>query len=161
MSHKMLYNEVKAEQHFSTLMNAAVSHELRNPLYALVGGIDTLKSYLVNFGQLIMAIDVSDEDELMILLKNKLELINAGIGVNVNKMQNCVKLIDYFVHDMLDYTILQNDNENFIKDIAPFEISECIDQIYEILEEKIMMKQIKVKISLSGFSQNNSIILTD
>lgn len=66
MSHKMLYNEVKAEQHFSTLMNAAVSHELRNPLYALVGGIDTLKSYLVNLAQLILAIDVSDDDELMV-----------------------------------------------------------------------------------------------
>ena len=69
MSDKMLYNEVKAEQHFSTLMNAAVSHELRNPLYALVGGIDTLKSYLANLGQLIMTLDVSDDDELMILIK--------------------------------------------------------------------------------------------
>ena len=48
MSHKMLYNEVKAEQHFSMLMNGAVSHELRNPLYALVGGIDSLKYYMAN-----------------------------------------------------------------------------------------------------------------
>ena len=39
MSDKMLYNEVKAEQQFSTLMNAAVSHELRNPLNSLIGGI--------------------------------------------------------------------------------------------------------------------------
>lgn len=67
-------------------------------------------------------------------------------------MQNCVKLIDYFVHDMLDYTVLQNDNENFIQDITTFDISECIYQIYDILEDKIKMKQIKVKISLSGFS---------
>ena len=43
MSDKMLYNEVKAEQKFQTLMNAAVSHELRNPLSALIGGIHTLK----------------------------------------------------------------------------------------------------------------------
>ena len=66
-------------------------------------------------------------------------------------MQNCVKLIDYFVHDMLDYTVLQNDAENFIQDISSFDISECINQIYEILEDKIKMKEIKVKISLSGF----------
>ena len=81
----------------------------------------------------------------------KLQLINSGIEVNLNKMQNCVKLIDYFVHDMLDYTVLQNDNENFIRDITSFDVSECINQIYEILEDKIKMKQIKVKISLSGF----------
>lgn len=35
----MLYNEVNAEQKFKTLMNAAISHELRNPLSALIGGI--------------------------------------------------------------------------------------------------------------------------
>ena len=34
---KMLYNEVKAEQTFLTLINAAVSHELRNPLSSLIG----------------------------------------------------------------------------------------------------------------------------
>jgi signal transduction histidine kinase len=36
MSDKMLYNEVKAEQAFLTLINAAVSHELRNPLSSLI-----------------------------------------------------------------------------------------------------------------------------
>jgi signal transduction histidine kinase len=42
MSDKMLYNEVKAEQSFLTLINATVSHELRNPLASLIGQRDTL-----------------------------------------------------------------------------------------------------------------------
>ena len=46
MSDKMLYNEAKAEQTFSTLMNAAVSHELRNPLSSLISGIDAMKQFL-------------------------------------------------------------------------------------------------------------------
>jgi len=33
----MLYGEVKAEQTFLSLINAAVSHELRNPLNSLIG----------------------------------------------------------------------------------------------------------------------------
>ena len=37
MSHKILYSESKAEQSFLTLINAAISHELRNPLNSLVG----------------------------------------------------------------------------------------------------------------------------
>lgn len=53
MSAKMLYNEVKAEQHFSTLMNAAISHELRNPLNSLIGGIQTMKGYLQNISTII------------------------------------------------------------------------------------------------------------
>lgn len=49
----MLYDEVKAKQTFSYVMNGAVSHELRNPLYALVGGIDSLKYYSANLKYLI------------------------------------------------------------------------------------------------------------
>jgi signal transduction histidine kinase len=37
MSDKILYSEAKAEQSFLTLINAAISHELRNPLNSLVG----------------------------------------------------------------------------------------------------------------------------
>ena len=37
MSDKILYNEVKAKEKFASVINAAVSHELRNPLNSLVG----------------------------------------------------------------------------------------------------------------------------
>lgn len=40
MSDKILYNEVKAEQSFLALINATVSHELRNPLSSMVGQIE-------------------------------------------------------------------------------------------------------------------------
>jgi signal transduction histidine kinase len=33
----MLYNEASAEKSFLTMINAAVSHELRNPLNSLIG----------------------------------------------------------------------------------------------------------------------------
>jgi len=36
VSHKMLYNEVKVEKSVYTIINATVSHELRNPLYSLI-----------------------------------------------------------------------------------------------------------------------------
>ena len=37
LSDKMLYNDIKAEESFLELINAAVSHELRNPLNSLIG----------------------------------------------------------------------------------------------------------------------------
>ena len=37
VSNKIMYNEVKAEKEFLTITNAAVSHELRNPLNSLTG----------------------------------------------------------------------------------------------------------------------------
>lgn len=61
MSDKILYNEVKAGQKFSELMNAALSHELRNPLNSLTGGIDTMKSYLANIQILIENMQEKEE----------------------------------------------------------------------------------------------------
>jgi signal transduction histidine kinase len=39
ISHKILYDEIQAEQNLQTLISAAVSHELRNPLNALSGNL--------------------------------------------------------------------------------------------------------------------------
>jgi signal transduction histidine kinase len=46
MSDSMLYTEAKAEQSFLTLINATVSHELRNPLVSIIGSRDNLKEIL-------------------------------------------------------------------------------------------------------------------
>jgi signal transduction histidine kinase len=46
MSHSMLYNEMKAEQEFLTLINATISHELRNPLSSIIGQREKLKEIL-------------------------------------------------------------------------------------------------------------------
>ena len=76
MSDKMLYNEVKAEQNFSTLMNAAVSHELRNPLNSLIGGIQTMKAYLRNIKRVMEKLEKNKEDPFVKLILEKLKLIN-------------------------------------------------------------------------------------
>ena len=142
MSDKMLYNEAKAEQKFQTLMNAAVSHELRNPLSALVGGIQTMKAYLENILVVIETLQQHSHDPIIKLVLEKLILIQEGLNKNLIKMNNSANLIDYFVHDMLDYTILSNNVENFMKDNHHFDLLECINQIYEMLEDKINLKLI-------------------
>jgi signal transduction histidine kinase len=53
MSDKMLYNEIRAEQKFLTLINAAVSHELRNPLNSLVGQIESMNQYFRSFNTIL------------------------------------------------------------------------------------------------------------
>ena len=53
MSDKILYNEVKAEQTFLTLINAAVSHELRNPLSSLIGQIVSMEDFLDEFDDVL------------------------------------------------------------------------------------------------------------
>lgn len=57
-------------------------------------------------------------------------------------MTSSAKFIDYFVHDMLDYTVLTNDCANFTKIVTLFDIRTAIEEIYQILEDKANMKEI-------------------
>ena len=56
MSDKMLYNEVKAKQTFLTLINATVSHELRNPLFSLICQYEMMKKLFITFTSIINTI---------------------------------------------------------------------------------------------------------
>ena len=62
MSDRILYNESKAEQSFITLINAAISHELRNPLSSLVGEMESMQSYLLSFGKIIYNLKKANGD---------------------------------------------------------------------------------------------------
>jgi signal transduction histidine kinase len=49
ISDKILYIEVKAEHSFLEMINAAVSHELRNPLNSLIGQSCNMKEFFSSF----------------------------------------------------------------------------------------------------------------
>ena len=44
------------------------------------------------------------------------------------------KFIDFFVHDILDYTMLVDKGQNFTKALSVFEIRAAIKEIIKILE---------------------------
>ena len=66
-------------------------------------------------------------------------------------MTSASKFIDFFVHDILDYTLLNKNAKNFIKNMTVFDIKTCVNEIIEIQEDKINMKNISIKITFSGF----------
>jgi len=67
-------------------------------------------------------------------------------------MSSASKFIDFFVHDLLDYTILNKDATNFIKNPAIFDINLALREMCEILEDKSSMKNITIDIKYQGFS---------
>jgi len=74
----------------------------------------------------------------------KLEDIYESIKNCSKKMTSATKFIDFFVHDILDYTILNKDSSSFTKNIAVFNINDAVNEIVDSLDDKVKMKNIKV-----------------
>jgi signal transduction histidine kinase len=53
--------EVKSEHTFLEMINAAVSHELRNPLNSLIGQVEAMKEYFEYFKRVINEIKQNPE----------------------------------------------------------------------------------------------------
>ena len=134
------------------MINATVSHELRNPLNSLIGQICSMEDNFSKFTQMILC--VKDQET-----KDSLTEINSGLKLSGTKMISAVKFIDFFVHDILDYTLLNKEDRNFIKDLCIFDINIAIAEIVSILEDKASMKNITVETILHGFE--NDFVKTD
>jgi hypothetical protein len=71
-------------------------------------------------------------------------------------MASACKFIDFFVHDVLDYTILNKDSKNFIKNCSLFDINQAMKEMNDILEDKSQMKNIEIVVQYKGFSNSES-----
>ena len=56
------------------------------------------------------------------IVVDKLEQISQGLLTNQIRMKNQTGLLDFFVHNMLDYSLLFNNDEAFSKDCNSFDI---------------------------------------
>ena len=73
ISKQMLYDQLKAEKDLLMIINATVSHELRNPLYSLISQILRLDDQLFNFEDIIQSIQNKEFltfEEIKVLYKN-------------------------------------------------------------------------------------------
>ena len=66
-------------------------------------------------------------------------------------MASATNFIDFFVHDILDYTIITKDEKNFTKNITIFNIKSAVHEILDALHDKVAMKEINVNVKFKGF----------
>ena len=69
-------------------------------------------------------------------------------------MSSACKFIDFFVHDILDYTLLNKESKNFMKDKKTFDVAVAIKEITDILNDKSSLKNIKIETHLRGFDDH-------
>ena len=78
-----------------------------------------------------------------------------------NGFQNCgrkitqaAKFIDFFVHDILDYTLLNKNEVGFVKIMEVFDIRECVSELLMILSDKAEMRKIKFNTKYVDFNND-------
>mmetsp|Transcript_9413 Transcript_9413/g.14399 ORF Transcript_9413/g.14399 Transcript_9413/m.14399 type:complete len:234 (-) Transcript_9413:800-1501(-) len=162
----MLYGEAKAEQQFLSLINAAVSHELRNPLNSLTGQVVSMKGLFEDFETIILCLQsfvrsqsecFGDHKAHVERLAGYFEAVYKGLSECSKKMYSAVNFVDYFVHDILDYTMLMKD-KNFTKNKMVFDVKEAINEIKMFLEDKARLKEIDIGIELRGFQEEEVMV---
>ena len=77
-------------------------------------------------------------------VKNLKQVYN-GLFLSGKKIQSSAKFIDFFVHDILDYTIMNQVDKNFQQIIEVFDLLESVNQIIVILTDKSQMKNIRIR----------------
>ena len=76
------------------------------------------------------------------------------------KMVSATKFIDFFVHDILDYTMLNKEKDKgekgtgFSKNVSVFNIKEAVTEIVDTLADKADLKEIDVAVKMHGFKKD-------
>ena len=148
MDNKVLYHETKAEQSFLTFINAAVSHELRTTLSSLSNQAKFMKQYLVSFKKYVTKLKDEKQTKEANKVLAQIETMYTGIEKCSRKMQHATKYIDFFVGDILDYSVLNEASENFKKDFETFDIRDAITTVVDMVTDKSTMKTISIKTEL-------------
>ena len=87
--------------------------------------------------------------------------IYDGLYTSGRKITQAAKFIDFFVHDILDYTLLNKNEVGFVKQMEIFDINKCVQEICMILSDKASMKEIEFQTKLLNFDQGKYFIKTD
>ena len=66
------------------------------------------------------------------------------MNANTTAYQSFMKFINFFINDMLDYSILKNSNAEFAQNIEFINIEEALKEILNLLAHKTQLKNIEV-----------------
>ena len=88
----------------------------------MIGIIVAMNDYYAQFEKILKEIKRLKIPEI----EKSLQAVYSGLQVCGKKMTSAAKFIDYFVHDILDYTLLNREDSNFSKDISVFGVDEAI-----------------------------------
>ena len=131
------------------MINATVSHEMRNPL-------NSIYSQNVNNKQInekMMKFIAIEMDHLPIEeIKSRLKSFSEEYLESAKIQTSSTKLLTYLVNDILDLS--QINSGKFRIDSSVFNICEAIDEIISIQKQKAELSDVALNYEIQGFDLN-------
>ena len=140
------------EKRLLELVNACVSHEMRNPINAIFGMNLKMRGLVQSFFEFLAARNGLDQNEEAQDLKKQFE---EAMQVK----ESAAKLLNFYVADLL--CLAQIEKGTFRKNISSFDLREAIQEVITIQDEKAKSKNITLRQTLVGFDGDNFTVSTD
>ena len=134
----ILYTEFKAKNQFTSLINACVSHELRNPLNSIISKNIEKSALYLQLESKLKSLDPSTKESSVWneCLKILEELIE---GKKVQ--QNSAELMNFIIQDLLDFAQIKG--HKFRKNNQVFNIMEAVEKVMCIQRQKANFKNLQ------------------
>ena len=146
------------------MVNACVSHEMRNPINSIIAMNLQLRDQLAEQRQLLelllrLATDNELSKEHLLHLLTRCLAQNSEMQKHAAIQESSTKLLNFYVSDLL--TLSQIHKKKFRKNLSRFNIQEAIDEVVQIQQDKISQNQIQLRTEFMGFNQGGPWVITD
>ena len=125
----MLLDKQKSHSKLLTIINATVSHELRNPLNAIMA-LNMEKDELIQSLRILLNSQVLDPH----LIIKRAKKIQDKLQTSQTISKSSAELIKYIVQDLLDYS--QINQGKFRANMTNFNIVDLIKEVVSIQQMK-------------------------
>ena len=144
------FNQFKSKNEVLSMINACVSHELRNPLNSIIA-TNIEKKHLYMELKLMLNQEEINRDSCLEIL-NKLE--------EGNKVQEkSATMMLFMVQDLLDMAQIKSDK--FRKNITSFNIMNAVETVINIQNDKAFAKDLKLYAEFVNIDPLNAMICSD
>lgn len=142
----MLYNIERTEKMVQSMVNATVSHEIRNPVNAIHCQNLTLKMLVERIGDLLDSkYDLGKVKKILSIIRNK---ISNALDINIASE----RMVHFLVDDFLDLAQLKAGK--FRRADRTFAVHEPINEVFDILRCKAVLQMIELNVSYSNVDEN-------
>lgn len=171
LSEKILYDQAKARSEFLSLINATVSHEMRNPINSILNQCSLLADIVYSLTNLLsslqsklMKLDQFDSNSL----KDEIESIKKKFRFDstMRKLEKSIKIqtastkiLKFLVNDLLDFARLKSGK--FRHEIKRFNIQDSVKEILEIQRFQAETMGIELRTRFTNLELCNFMVTTD